>query len=105
VKDPEGARQVSASSIASDSTVFANAMLEDLGTDLRPQLATIKIPMTLLYPFETAEGSAAEVAALYTNAYAAKPNLQIIRIEDSRHFIMYDQTAAFDKAVQPFLKP
>jgi len=105
VKDPEGARRVSASSIASDRTVFANAMLEDLGTDLRPQLATIKTPMTLLYPYETAEGSVAEVAALYTNAYAAKPNLQIIRIDDSRHFIMYDQPAAFDKAVQTFLKP
>lgn len=105
VKDPEGARQVTASSIASDRPVFANAMLEDLGTDLRPQLATIKTPMTILYPYETAEGSASQVAALYTNAYAAKPNLQIIRIDDSRHFIMYDQPVAFDKAVQTFLKP
>jgi pimeloyl-ACP methyl ester carboxylesterase len=105
VKDPESARQVSASSIASDRTVFANAMLEDLGTDLRSQLATIKTPMTLLYPYEAAEGPVADVTALYTNAYAAKPNLQIIRIDDSRHFIMYDQPAAFDKAVQTFLKP
>jgi pimeloyl-ACP methyl ester carboxylesterase len=105
VKDPEGVRQVSASSIASDRVVFANAMLEDLGTDLRPQLATIRTPMTLLYPYETAEGSASEVAALYTNSYAAKPNLRIIRIDDSRHFIMYDQPAAFNKAVQTFLKP
>ncbi|NYF89324.1 alpha/beta hydrolase [Tunturiibacter empetritectus] len=105
VKDPEGQRLVSASSIASDRTVFANAMLEDLGTDLRPQLATIKTPMTLLYPYETAEGPANQVTALYTTAYAAKPNLKILRIDDSRHFIMYDQPAAFDKAVQTFLKP
>ena len=105
VISPEGAKAVSASSIASDRTVFANAMLEDLGTDLRPQLASIKTPMTLLYPYEAAEGSPTDVAALYTNAYAAKPNLQIIRIDDSRHFIMYDQPAAFDKAVQTFLKP
>lgn len=105
VISPDGAKAVSASSIASDRTVFANAMLEDLGTDLRPQLAAIKTPMTLLYPYEPAEGSPTDVAALYTNAYAAKPNLQIIRIDDSRHFIMYDQPAAFDKAVQAFLKP
>jgi pimeloyl-ACP methyl ester carboxylesterase len=105
VKDPEGALQVSASSIASDRTVFANAMLEDLATDLRPQLATIKTPMTLLYPYETAEGPVADVTALYTNAYAAKPNLTFIRIDDSRHFIMYDQPTAFDKAVKTFLKP
>jgi pimeloyl-ACP methyl ester carboxylesterase len=104
VKDPEGQRQVSASSIASDRTVFANAMLEDLGTDLRPQLATIKTPMTLLYPYEAAQGSPEQVAALYTTAYSTKPNLQLIRIDDSRHFIMYDQPAAFDKAVQAFLQ-
>ena len=76
-----------------------------IATDLRPQLAGIKTPMTLLYPYEAAEGSASEVTALYTTAYAAKPNLQLIRIDDSRHFIMYDQPAAFDKAVQAFLKP
>jgi pimeloyl-ACP methyl ester carboxylesterase len=105
VKDPEGQRQVTASSISSDRTVFANAMLEDLSTDLRPQLATIKTPMTLLYPYETAQGPAEKVTALYTTAYAAKPNLKIIRIDDSRHFIMYDQPAAFDRAVQTFLKP
>ena len=105
VKDPEGQRQVTASSISSDRTVFANAMLEDLSTDLRPQLASIKTPMTLLYPYETAEGPADHVTALYTTAYAAKPDLKIIRIDDSRHFIMYDQPIAFDKAVQTFLKP
>jgi pimeloyl-ACP methyl ester carboxylesterase len=105
VKDPEGARQVSASSIASNRTVFANAMLEDLETDIRPQLSGIKTATTLLYPYETAQGPVAEVTALYTNAYAMMPNIHLIRIDDSRHFIMYDQPAAFDKAVQAFLKP
>jgi len=105
VKDPEGARQVSASSIASDRTVFANAMLEDLKTDIRPQLSGIKTPTTLLYPYEAAQGPVAEITALYTDAYATMPSIHLIRVEDSRHFIMYDQPAAFDKAVQAFLKP
>jgi pimeloyl-ACP methyl ester carboxylesterase len=104
VKDPEGQRQVSASSIASDRTVFANAMLEDLSTDLRPQLASIKTPATLLYPYETAQGPVDAVTALYTNAYATMPDIHLIRIDDSRHFIMYDQPAAFDNAVRAFLK-
>jgi pimeloyl-ACP methyl ester carboxylesterase len=105
VKDPEGQRLVSASSIASDRTVFANAMLEDLATDIRPQLAGIKTPTTLLYPYEAVQGQVADVTALYTSAYATMPNIHLIRIDDSRHFIMYDQPAAFDKAVQAFLKP
>jgi pimeloyl-ACP methyl ester carboxylesterase len=105
VTSPEGLKAVSDSAVAVDRTVFVHAMLEDLATDLRPQLASIKTPMTLLYPYEAAQGSPEQVAALYTNAYASKPNLQIVRIDDSRHFIMYDQPAAFDKAVQAFLKP
>jgi pimeloyl-ACP methyl ester carboxylesterase len=105
VKDPEGARQVTASSIASDRTVFANAMLEDLETDMRPQLAAIKTSTTVLYPYEAAQGPVADVTALYTAAYATMPNIHLVRIDDSRHFIMYDQPSAFDKAVQVFLKP
>ena len=105
VKDPEGARQITASSIASDRTVFANAMLEDLETDIRPQLANIKTPTTLLYAYEATQGPVAGVTALYTTAFAAMTNIHLIRIDDSRHFIMFDQPAAFDKAVQTFLKP
>jgi pimeloyl-ACP methyl ester carboxylesterase len=105
VISPAGLKAVSASSIASDRAVFVNAMVEDLSTDIRPQLDTIKTPTTLLYPYEAAQGPIGDVTALYTNAYATMPNIHLVRIDDSRHFIMYDQPAAFDKAVQAFLKP
>ena len=105
VKSPEGAKLVAASSIASDRTVFVNAMLEDLATDIRPTLSTMKTPMTLLYPVDPEkQPDAASVTALYTTAYSGTPNLKIIRIDNSRHFIMYDQPAAFNAAVQAFLK-
>jgi pimeloyl-ACP methyl ester carboxylesterase len=104
VHSPEGQKIVAASSIASDRTVFANAMLEDLTTDMRGELASIKTPTTVLYPYTSSEGSEAEVTALYTSAYATMPNVHLIRIDDSLHFIMFDQPAAFDKAVQAFLK-
>ncbi len=49
------------------------------------------------------------VASLYSNASATMPNIHLVRIDDSRHFIMFDQSAdqpaAFDKAVQTLLKP
>jgi pimeloyl-ACP methyl ester carboxylesterase len=104
VASPDGQKAVSASSIASDRTVFANAMLEDLGTDLRPRLANIKTPAMVLYPYSAAQGTQAEVAALYTNAYKGMPNVQFTRIDDSQHFIMYDQPAAFHAAVVRFLE-
>ena len=107
VLNPDARKLVAASSIASDRTVMANAMYEDLVTDLRPQLAAIKTPATLLYPFDaSAVGpDTTKIDTVYTSAYSTMLNLKIHRIDDSRHFIMYDQPAAFDKAVQTFLKP
>lgn len=104
VASPEGQKAVTASSIASDRTVFANAMLEDLATDLRPRLVGIKTPATVLYPYVAAEGTQSEVTALYTNAYKGMPNVQFTRIDDSLHFIMYDQPEAFHAAVIHFLE-
>jgi pimeloyl-ACP methyl ester carboxylesterase len=105
VASPEGQKAVTAGSIASDRTVFANAMQEDLGTDLRPRLAGIKTPATVLYPYLAAQGSQSDVAALYTSSYAGMPNAQFTRIDGSLHFIMYDQPAAFHAAVASFLGP
>ncbi|HMD78342.1 MAG TPA: alpha/beta hydrolase [Terracidiphilus sp.] len=105
VASPEGQKAVTAGTIASDRTVFANAMLEDLGTDLRPRLAGIKTPATVLYPYLAAQGTQSEVAALYTSSYAGMPNVQFVRIDGSLHFIMYDQPAVFHAVVVNFLGP
>jgi pimeloyl-ACP methyl ester carboxylesterase len=105
VINPDAARLIGASSLASDRVVFATAMYEDLCTDLRPRIASIKTPTTLLYPYDaTVEPDAAKIDAVYTSAYASMPNVKLHRIDASRHFIMYDQPAAFDAAVQAFLK-
>jgi pimeloyl-ACP methyl ester carboxylesterase len=106
VKNADAQKLVAASSIASDRTVFANAMSEDMETDLRGDVATIKTPTLMLYPYDsTAQGSdPAKVDKFYTTAYAAKPNTKLVRIDDSRHFIMYDQPQKLDAAVEAFLK-
>ena len=106
VKNSDAQKLVAASSIASDRTVFANAMYEDLQTDLRGDMATIKTPTLMLYPYDaTAQGpDPAKVDTIYTTAYTAKPNTKLVRIDDSRHFIMYDQPAKLDAAVEGFLK-
>jgi len=104
--NPEAQELVAESSITSDRNVMAEAMYEDLTTDLRPLLATIKTPSTLLYPYDAkAVGpNSSKVDTVYTSAYSTMPNLKIHRIDASRHFIMYDQPVAFDAAVQTFLK-
>jgi pimeloyl-ACP methyl ester carboxylesterase len=105
VKDEAGAKAIVASAIASDRAVFVGAMMEDLQTDLRPDLAKIKTPMLLLYPYDpTLQKDEVAYNALYKNAYAGMPNVTLLRIDGSRHFIMYDQPAKLDAAVEGFLK-
>ena len=106
VNNPDAQKIVAANSRTSDRAVMTTAMYEDLTTDLRPALASIKTPATLLYPFDaTAVGpDSSKIDAVYTGAYSTMPNLTIHRIDNSRHFIMFDQPAVFDKEVQAFLK-
>ena len=103
VTDVQGQRAVAAAFAASDRTVSIQAMIEDSGTDLRPGLVATSTPTLLLYPVNGSQG-ALEVDALYRNAYKPMPNVTLQRIDNSRHFIMYDQPAAFGAAVEAFLK-
>jgi len=106
VKNTDAQKLVAASSISSDRAVFANSMFEDLQTDLRADVATIKTPMLLLYPYDaTLQGpDPTKIDAFYHTTYASKPNVTLLRIDDSRHFIMYDQPAKMDAAIEGFLK-
>lgn len=70
----------------------ANAFHELIVTDLRPELPRITAPTTVLYvlppnsPIPLAQYESAMRAA-----YAGAPSAQIVKIEDSYHFIQFDQ--------------
>ncbi|WP_454884791.1 alpha/beta fold hydrolase [Sphingomonas oryzagri] len=90
---------------ASDRRVVAQAMYDDFTTDLRPDLARITQPVTMLYPWDAATGvPQAAFDGLYTSAYAPLKQAKVQRIDGSFHFIMIDQPAAFQAAVEAFLK-
>jgi pimeloyl-ACP methyl ester carboxylesterase len=104
-KNPDGEKKVEADSLASDPAVFTEAMYEDMVTDLRGDIAKITPPMLMLYPFDASTGAtAAMYDTLYQGSYAAKPNARLVRIDDSRHFILYDQPEKMDAAIESWLK-
>lgn len=103
VTDPEGQKLVSTASAASDRAVGTKAMLEDMLTDLRPGLSSTTVPTLMLYPLDATQ-KADEVDALYHDAYKPMPHVTLKRIDNSKHFIMYDQPAQFDSALQAFLR-
>jgi pimeloyl-ACP methyl ester carboxylesterase len=104
VKDPEGIKEATAWGRVSDRAVVATAMSEDMQLDLRPGLPAIKTPMTLVYPFDTAMGQPLDQwDGLYKGQYAPLTTLKFVRVDDSKHFVMFDQPAKFDAALDAFL--
>ena len=104
-KSPEGQKLIKQWSIDSSRPVMARALYDLLTTDARAELPAIKTPTTLLYPYDAAMGAPmAMIDKTYGDAYAALPGVTLKRIDDSRHFIMFDQPKAFADAVDAFLK-
>ena len=81
---------------ASDPAVVGTAMTDDMLADLRPGVAGVSIPVTVLY--ETALGDAVK------SGYAALPAGTLVEVPGAKHFIMYDQPALFDAALDRFLQ-
>src|SRR5436305_566337 len=98
-----GQAELVADSMASDRSVVARALYEDAITDMRPLLPTIRTPLTIVYavnPFATE----ATYGQLMHSGYASAPNVRLIPVEPSYHFIMLDQPARFDALLGAFLR-
>jgi pimeloyl-ACP methyl ester carboxylesterase len=105
VKSPAGLKAATEASVASNPSVTGRALYDDLTTDLRGEIASIKTPTVMLYPWDEATGAPqAAYDALYTSAYAPMTSAKVKRIDGSLHFIMLDQPAAFAFEVESFLK-
>lgn len=95
---------VAQSGTDSDQAVSAQAFEELLLTDLRPELARVTVPTTILYV--TPRGAPvtdAVVDAVYKAGYAGMKGAKLVRIPDSAHFIMYDNRPRFATELKAFL--
>ncbi|MGE0743364.1 MAG: alpha/beta fold hydrolase [Hyphomonadaceae bacterium] len=91
---------------ARDSNVvtMANSYHELIVTDLRPELANISMPFTTLYVIPPQMPITAEqYEGFMVASYANIPHARIVKIEDSRHFIMIDQPTRFVSELEAFL--
>ncbi|HYN46611.1 MAG TPA: alpha/beta hydrolase [Allosphingosinicella sp.] len=97
---------VLAHSLASDRAVSAQGFYDLIVTDLRPDLARIDVPLTVLWVHPpNAPISEAQLAAYYQGAYGGVPGAVVRRIPDSYHFIMFDQPEVFQRELRAFLPP
>ena len=91
-------------SMASDRHAMAAAIRDVMTQDARPGLSVMTTPVTALYAADADGGAPAEMAdAMWRREYAALPGVNLIRVDDSRHFIMADQPERFAERVARFL--
>lgn len=104
VAGPADQTTVEAWGQASDAHVVQAALADDMELDLRPGLAAIKTPVTVLYPDYTPIGvPAGATDGRYGAAFAALPGVKLERVDHSLHFIMLDQPAVFAADLDAFL--
>lgn len=104
VESPDGLKQATRWALESDRKVVAQATYDDLTTDMRPRLTSIRAPIVLIYPWEPALGTKEQVDSFYITQYAGAAIFKSRRIEGSRHFIMFDQPQLFADAISTFLQ-
>ena len=100
---PESIARMTGWAMAADARVTGQAMYEDLTTDLRPDLAALTLPVTLVYPWNAAMPAKPLTDAFYRAQYAGMPHISYVDIGDSAHFVMLDQPAAFQAALMAFV--
>ena len=90
--------------MASDPGVVGRAYYDDFLLDLRPGLAGLKTPLTLLYPDNVPNHAPpGMMAKVYPALYAAAPMVKPVVVANAKHFIMLDQPKAFADALDAFL--
>jgi pimeloyl-ACP methyl ester carboxylesterase len=106
-KTDAGQKAIYESSVASDTKVVAEALCEDLLTDMRGEVGSIQTPTLVLYEYPT-NGAEAAGAGKYEEGikadYKPMPHVTLVKMDGARHFIMYDEPAQFDAAMEGFLK-
>lgn len=91
-------------SMRSDRRALASAIREVMTTDLRPGLAAMTTPVWAVYASDADGGAPAAMAdALWAREYAGLPDVRLIRVDGSRHFIMADQPARFAELMDQLL--
>lgn len=104
-RDPATRDAIVRWSLTSDRHAIAAAMRDVMTTDARPGLASMTTPVTALYAADADGGAPVAMAdALWAREYATMPGVKLIRVDDSRHFIMADQPGRFGELVDAFLK-
>lgn len=111
LRDPRQAEIYGKLNARSDPKATAQYMAEDFSLDFRDALKNAKLPILEISPYnppDFASGPMAMSEAQKTGSYqsllANAPDAKVVSISPSRHFVMLDQPAKFQQALDTFLQ-
>ena len=91
-------------SLMSNRDLGARSMHDLITTDLRPELAGFKGPVTVLFVRgPNIPLTDEQMEAVYKSSFAGLPQAEVKRIPDAYHFIMFDAPDRFAEEVKAFL--
>lgn len=89
---------------ASDRRAMATAFVELATADARAGLGAMTTPVWAVYAVDNSGGQGAMASAVWAREYAALPGVRLEPVENSRHFIMYDQPERLSALIDSFLQ-
>jgi pimeloyl-ACP methyl ester carboxylesterase len=90
--------------LLSDRAQTADIMAEVMTTDLRSDLREIKTPVDIIYAWDrSGHATRAGLDQTYASAYANLSRRRLLRIDDARHYVMFDQPEVFYHAMKDWL--
>lgn len=104
VTDPDQVERIVRWGLTSDRRTTADVMAEVMVTDLRGDLQRIEAPVDVVYAWDrTSPVTRMGIDQVYAASYAGLQTINRVRIDEARHYVMFDQPAAFYGAVQTWL--
>lgn len=104
VRHPIAVERVVHWGVTSDRQQTADIMAEVMTTDLRPDLSKMRMPVDVIYAWDRgAPATRIGMDQIYGSAYSGLPDRRLLRIDDARHYIMFDQPELFYHAVRDWL--
>lgn len=90
--------------LESDRATTADVMAEVMVTDLRGDLAIIKCPVDVVYAWEkSGHSTRMGLDQAYASTYQGLSDKRLLRIDQARHYVMFDQPQLFYDAVKGWL--
>jgi pimeloyl-ACP methyl ester carboxylesterase len=102
--DATSLKAMKAWSLAADSRVVAQAVYDDLVTDMRSELPAIKTPVLVLVAWNSGMPfTETQVLGFFRQQFAGLPILEVKTVTESAHFIMLDQPQKFQSELMQFI--